>query len=142
MAQNSQTLSAVALVTSPSLTFAVASGVPYIFQYRLPWDSTSQTVGARVGLYFPAVISCSISVKMSAGADGVNTNQIGTISFSGDQVVGPSAATNQNNFLEIDGALMCSGSGVLQVAYGAEVATASSGIVFRQGGAGIMWAFA
>lgn len=131
------------LRTAPSLSFNIASGIPYQFQYRIPWRSTTITTGIRAGLTFPAAISVSAKVGVPVAADGVGSEFQGTLTTSGDVVVGTSApgGTGAVGYLVIDGTILCSGSGLLNVIYAAEVSGAAA-VSLRQGGTGILWAFA
>jgi hypothetical protein len=54
-------------------------------------------------------------------------------------IVGTSAPTLANNSALIEGCILCSANGNLDVIYAAEVATAS-GVRLMAGGSGIIWA--
>lgn len=112
-----------------------------MFEYRIPWKTGLGAAGLKLGLTFPAVISCAINVTIPIAAPGTAQNQEGAINVSGTMITGTSAPTLDNNFAHIEGQIYCSGSGNLDVIYACEVATAS-GIVIKSGAAGILWAMA
>lgn len=141
MAVDSPTASALVTLTAPSLRFAISSGIPYKFRYDIPWNVGLGTTGLRVGLLFPAAISCAISVTIPIAVDGAASAFVGGIASSGKMVVGTSAPTLVNNYCLIEGQLFCSGSGNLDVIYGSEV-SAPTGPVLKAGGGGIIWALA
>lgn len=141
MAVNTPTASALVTLTAASLRFAISSGVPYRFRYDIPWSVGLGSVGLRVGLIFPAAISCSITVMVPVAADGVAGAFVGGIGSSNKMIVGTSAPTLNNNYCLIEGSLFCSGSGNLDVIYGAEV-SAPTGPVLKAGATGIIWALA
>jgi hypothetical protein len=126
----------------PSLTLAILSGIPYMFQYRIPWRTGAGTSGLRIGLTFPAVIAMSARVEIPVDADGVGSGFQGIINASGDSVIGTSGAAGgaTDQYCIIDGSIYCSGSGVMNVFYAPEAATAS-GIRILAGACGIIWAF-
>jgi hypothetical protein len=141
MAANTPTGTVTTTLTAPSLGFPVSSGVPYVFKYRIPWNTGQAPCGLKLGVTFPAFISCSVRVSVGVTAPGTAVFQEGMIHTSGTFVIGASAATLANNVAEIDGEIYCSGTGALNVIYGAEVATAS-GVRLMAGGSGIIWALA
>ena len=141
-AAESPTASAAATLFDPSLLFLLATGVPYYFRLNIPWRSRSQTVGLRLGLTFPATISCSIAAAAVTAASGTATYQWASIDHTGVVVVGTSAPTGLNNSAWIEGSIMVSAPGTMHVVYGAETATASSGPVLQAGRNGIIWAMA
>lgn len=135
------TASNLTTLTHPSLGFAISSGVPYMFKYFLPWRVGLGSVGIRVGLMFPATISCSISCQIPIAADGTARVQVGGIASSNKMVTGISSPSLDNNDCLIEGSILCSGSGVLNVIYGNEV-SAPTGVVVKAGACGIIWALA
>jgi hypothetical protein len=93
----------------------------------------------RIGLLFPARITAAATVKMSTGVDGTAALFCGLINASGDGVTNTSApAVNADLMCEIDGMILCSGSGTLHVYRAGELTTAS-GSYLRQGGVGMIW---
>jgi hypothetical protein len=139
MLANAPTASIATTLTAPSLGFPVTSGVPYQFRYQRPWNTGIGTCGLRLGVIFPAFISCSIQVTIPVAAPGTGAYLVGDISRSGTMVVGTSAPTLANNSALIEGQIYLSGSGNLEVIYASEVATAS-GVRLMAGGTGIIWA--
>lgn len=140
-AVNRPTASNANVLTHPSLAFDVASGVPYMFKYCIPWSVGLGSIGLKVGLTFPATTSCSISVSVPVAADGTARLFCGGIASSGKVVTGTSAPSLDNNECIIEGSVLFSGSGVLQVIYGNEL-SAATGVVLKAGASGIIWALA
>lgn len=139
MLANAPTASVATTLTAPSLGFAVTSGVPYQFRYQIPWNTGLGTCGLKLGVTFPAFISCSIQVTIPVAAPGTGAYLVGDVSTSGTLITGTSAPTLANNSALIEGEIYLSGSGVLNVIYASEVATAS-GVRLMAGGSGIIWA--
>ena len=138
----SPTASAAGTLVDPSLLFLLATGVPYAFRFDIPWQCRSQTVGLRIGLTFPATISCSINAEIVTAGPGTAAFFTGQIDRSGVMIIGTSAPTNENNCAFVEGSIMVSAPGTMHVLYGAEAATASSGPVLKEGRTGIIWAMA
>lgn len=126
-------------LTHPSLFFVLATGVPYAFRFDIPWRCASSTVGFRLGLTFPATISCSILSGIFVGSSLTVQTQIVQ---SGDAALGSSVATGRNNPSWINGSIMVSAPGTLHVIFGPEVATAASYPITQIGADGIIWALA
>lgn len=139
MLANAPTASINTTLTAPSLGFPVASGVPYQFRYQIPWNTGIGTCGLKLGVIFPAFISCSIQVTIPVAAPGTGAYLVGDVSTSGTLITGTSAPTLANNSALIEGEIYLSGSGNLNVIYASEVATAS-GVRLMAGGSGIIWA--
>lgn len=139
MLANAPTASVNTTLTAPSLGFPVSSGVPYQFRYQIPWNTGLGACGLKLGVTFPAFISCSIQVTIPVAAPGTGAYLVGDVSTSGTLITGTSAPTLANNSALIEGEIYLSGSGVLNVIYASEVATAS-GVRLMAGGSGIIWA--
>ena len=139
MAANAPTASVTTTLTAPSLRFAVLSGVPYQFRYQIPWNTGQAPCGLKLGVIFPAFVSCSIQVTIPVAAPGTGAYLVGDVNTSGTMITGTSAPTLANNSALIEGQILLSANGNLDVIYAAEVATAS-GVRLMQGGSGIIWA--
>jgi hypothetical protein len=139
MLANAPTASVTTTLTAPSLGFPVASGVPYQFRYQIPWNTGVGTCGLRLGVTFPAFVSCAVQVTIPVAAPGTGAYLVGDINTSGTMIVGTSAPTLANNSALIEGQIYLSGSGNLNVIYASEVATAS-GVRLMAGGTGVIWA--
>lgn len=135
------TASALTTLTHPSLGFDISSGVPYQFRYHIPYRVGLGTTGIRIGLLFPATISCAISACVPVAADGTARILVGGIANSGKMVTGTSSPSLNDNDILIEGSIFCSGSGRLEVIYGNEV-SAATGVVLKAGATGIIWAMA
>lgn len=117
----------------------VSSGVTYQFQFRLPWKTGMPVNGMRIGLLFPAKITAAATAWFTNSADGTAHMFGGLINTSGDSVLNTSAPAQQTDLdLQIDGTILCSGSGTLHVFRAGELTTAS-GPYLRQGGNGRVW---
>jgi len=132
------TASAGNLSAHPSLKFDLTSGRTYIFAYRLLMQTPVATNGIRVGLNFPAATVVGANANIPVSVDGVAGVWSGIITSSGDSVVGTSAATvNVPLVVTIEGTIIPSANGTLELGYGGELAT-TAGIVLRQGSVGII----
>lgn len=141
-AVNAPTATLTTTLTHPSLLFLLSTGIPYSFRFDVPWRTGLQTNGLRIGLTFPAMISCSIVAGVAtAGASAGVSFQETQIDRSGVFLAGTSAPTSINNAAYIEGSIMVSAPGTMHVIYGSELATAS-GVVPLAGGTGSLWAFA
>jgi hypothetical protein len=80
-------------------------------------------------------------VQIADAADGVASGFHGQISSSGDAVRGTTgvAGLSADSYYTIDGSILCSGSGNMDVFYSDE---ALNGVLLRAGATGIIWAFA
>lgn len=126
-------------LTHPSLLFAVTTGT-HMFQFRIPYNTGLGSIGAKIGLAFPAISACSISARSPIAAGGVAGEFQDFIANSGKLITFTSAPTLTNNYINIDGAITFTAAGTLHVLYAAEILATASGITITAGGSGIIWA--
>lgn len=125
---------ATSVATGPAtisgMVFPIASGVPYNFSARLLHRrpgaaATSTTVGLRLSLTFPSAVVVRANVKIPQAAAGTDAFYESWISTSGGNGV-TSASTQsptETQLAEIEGTILCSGSGNLAFLFGSEIAT-------------------
>lgn len=135
----SPTASQPTTLTSPSLFFTLQSGVPYTFQFRVPWRTALGTVGLRIGLTFPATISYSISARAPSSTAAEVTSQLDSGVLAAITNSAPSLA---NNYVQIDGSIYCSAPGTMHLIYASETSGASANVSLQPGRSAILWAMA
>ncbi len=123
----------------PSLFFTVTTGV-HMFKFQIPWNTGLGSNGIKVGLLFPAINSCSILVRGKMGAAGTATTWEDGIANSGKFITFGSAPTLVNNNCIIDGVANFSAAGTMHVICAAEAIATASGVTFKAGCAGLIWA--
>ena len=133
-----QTATTATLINVTNCSFSVTSGVYYKFQFLVPFRSTLATVGLRLALTFPAVtvFACTGQIPIAgAGAGGVLQ---GYIIASGGAVVGTAVpAVNQNYLAILDGFILPSANGTLQLQFAAE--TTGATVTCKQGACGFLY---
>lgn len=139
IASDTPTSVATGPVTITGMVFPVASGVTYNFSARLLHRrpgavSTSTTVGLRLALTFPSAVVVRANVKIPQAGAGTDAFFETWINTSGG--VGVTSASTQNptetQLAEIEGTILCSGSGSLAFLFGSEIAT-TQGILIAAG---------
>lgn len=131
-----------ATLTNTGLTFAVTSGVYYSFWFVGAWQSTSATVGLKIGVTVPAVTIFTALARIGGQAgDGVGSEWQGVINTSGDAVIcTASAAQNVNLPWVVEGVVLPSASGSLTVQYAAE--TTGATVTLKRGSIGMLTTYA
>jgi hypothetical protein len=133
-AKNGQTVSDVT-----GLVFALTSGQLYRFSFYVVYRTGTATVGPRITVTHPGATVFAAAVEVSGfGADAAAADWHGAITTSGDEVV-PTAvvATNTDFIAKIEGVILPSASGNLQVRVGNE--TNTNNITVRNGSNGLLW---
>lgn len=130
------TVTTLANVTS--LSFSVSSGVYYVFEFGVLYQSAAATTGLKVSVTIPAATVFTANVyNHTAGADGAATLFFGRITSSDDPVIGSgSEATGTTYLVEIRGAIVPSAGGTLQARFASEVN--ASTVTIKQGSYGIL----
>jgi hypothetical protein len=129
---------ALALINTTGLAFPVANGVHYGFKFVVLFQTVALTTGIRFGLTFPAVtrFGCSVSIP-DAAVDGTAAFWHGRITASGDSVVSAGVeAINTDYVAVIEGVIVPSANGTLQLQHATEVNT--SNVLVRQGSYGCL----
>jgi len=105
------------------LGFEVSSGVSYGFEFGIAFATAQNTTGAKFGLTIPAASTFCATVRIPIAAAGVGGEFQGWISSSGGVVTGSGVQTaGIKYYADIEGAILPTANGNLQVIYGTEVA--------------------
>jgi hypothetical protein len=120
-----------------SLSFTVKSGVYYKFEFGIIRQSDNILTGARFAITTPTFTRYAATARDMIAADGASAEFQATLNSSGDAMVGPSVqAANADAFSKIEGIIVPSADGTLQLQAGRE--GASDTITVRQGSYGIL----
>ena len=131
---------AVALADITGLNFAVTTGIYYHFRFLIPFRTAAAGTGIRLTLTFPATTVFAATVIIPMGADGSGGEYFGWITSSGDVVFSPSVETMNVDYLAvIDGIILPSADGTLQVRFGSEVG--GSNVTVKQGACGFLYTY-
>lgn len=121
------------------LLFTAATGSLYHFKFGIVYQSALTTTGISIGMTFPAVtmFSASVMAPVSTAADGTANIFYGWITTSGDSVIGTGTPATTTNFTAfVEGAIIASTGGTVQVQHGSEVT--GSAVTVKQGSWGII----
>lgn len=133
-----QTISTATPTNVTSLSFAVVAGRYYRFQFLCIVQSNTLTVGVAATVTTPAFTRFAARVKAPFAADGAGAEWQGDITASGDAVVPTAiAAINTDYILDIEGIIVPSANGTLQLQGRTE--TGTTNVTFRQGSMGFLW---
>jgi hypothetical protein len=131
----STTVTTMANVTGMNLP--VLAGNYYKFKFNIIYQSAATTNGVRLGVTVPAFtrFTGAADLPVSTAADGTANIFRGHLTSSGDSVVGTGTPAVTTDFMgELEGIIVPSADGDIQLQYGAEVTT--SAITMRQGSLG------
>lgn len=129
--------------TNPSnvtgLSFAVVSGSTYRFSFFIPHRTAAVTTGIKLALTCPAFSVFTAAVRIAGfAADGTDAEFAGVISSSGDSVLSTAVAAAPADALAvIEGVIVPSANGTLQVQAGTEVQNSAATV--RAGANGQLW---
>ena len=133
-----QTKADATLINVTNCSFALTAGAYYKFQFLIPFRSTVSTVGLKIGLTFPTVTvqACTAQIPIAAaGAGGVLQ---GYIVASGGSVLGTAVpAINTDYLAVVDGFILPSANGTLQLQFAAE--TTGATVTCRNGACGVLY---
>ena len=120
--------STTTLADVTGLVFPLVAGTYYRFVFHVLFFAGATATGIRLGLTTPAFTVYSAHVRVPAAtADGTAGMMEGFLSTSGDSVVGantPGTTKANSNLGVIEGSILPSANGNLQVQYAPEVAAA------------------
>jgi hypothetical protein len=120
------------------MKFNLSADHAYVFAYQLLIQTGVSTNGIKIGLNFPAATVVSAVATVPSTGDGTAAIMSGWITQSGDSVTGTSSPTvNVPLVCTIEGNIIPSTNGTLELAYAGELST-SQGIIMRQGSVGIL----
>lgn len=126
------------LANATGLAFAVTSGVVCRFRFDVIFRTAALTTGIRLGLTCPAFTVLAANVTTPFAADGTGMMFEGAITTSGDSVLSTGvAAANADNLAVIEGVLLPSANGTLQLQAATEVAASAATV--RAGSNGQLW---
>lgn len=134
-----QAISTATATNVTGLSFPVVAGRYYSFRFLLLVQSSTATVGVAATVTVPAVTRFGGTVKTIVAADAAGTSLwAGAITASGDAVL-PSAvpAVNTDYLLELEGVIVPSANGTLQLQ--ARTETGTTNVIVRQGSIGYLW---
>jgi hypothetical protein len=124
-------------VNASGIGFTVLPNVYYYFEFGAVFQSQQPATGLGVTVTFPAVTIFAANASIPQAVDSTATMFAGQISSSGDFVQGTAAAASGTNFLAtIEGMILPSATGTLQMQYRAE--TAAGSVLLKQGSFGIL----
>lgn len=133
-----QTFLTTGLANVTGLVFPVTAGTLYRFTFFAVFRSSLATAGARLGLTLPAFTTYTGSVRIAGrAADGTDSEFVGALTTSGDSVVSSAVAATNTDFLAVvEGVLLPSANGNLQLQAAPEVAAT---LTVRNGSHGQLW---
>lgn len=129
-------VSVTTLADSTGLAFSVVSGTYYRFRFEVVFQSANTGAGLKVGLTTPTftILACHASIPIAA--DGTAAQFDGQITSSGDSVVGTGVEATGTNYLAVvEGVILPSANGTIQVQHARGGASASN-ITVKQGSMG------
>jgi hypothetical protein len=126
------------LADTTGLKFDVQSGHHYVFEFGLLYVSAATTTGVKVGVTTPTFTTLAATVSAQAAADGTAAEFAGWLSSSGDAVTasGVETATTVTYIAKVEGVLVPSADGILQLQHATEVG--ASGITPKAGSYGFL----
>jgi len=123
------------------MAFAVTSGTYYAFKFIILYSTGATTTGIKLSLTFPTATVQSANVLIfGQTTDGATTEPwAGTINSSGDVVTSTGVAVINVPYVAIvEGTILPSSNGSLQLRFSPEVAAAAT---IKRGSLGYIWSF-
>ena len=127
------------LTNTTGLAFTAATGGYYQFSFGVVFQSAVTTTGIKLGITFPAatVFAAVVNNPVSTATDGVTSIFRGFITSSGDAVIGTGVqAINTNYMAQIDGVILPSTGGTVQVQHASGVT--GSNVTIKQASWGLV----
>lgn len=129
--------STVTMGDATGLSFAVANGTYYAYRFLVLFQTAAITTGIRLSVTHPAATLTAYTALIPAAADAVNALYSGWGTASDDAVVGTGVqAANTTYLATLEGVLLPSAGGTLQLRFASEVA--ASAVTVKRGSAGIL----
>lgn len=126
------------LINVTNCSFSLTSGVYYKFQFLITFRSSVATVGLKIGLTFPGITRFSCTAQIPIAAAGAGGTLQGYITASGGAVTGTAVAAINTDYLAVvDGLILPSANGTLQLQFAAE--TTGATVTCRQGTCGVLY---
>lgn len=124
-------------VNASGLLFTVQPNTYYYFQFGAVFQAQQPLTGLGVTVTFPAVTIFAGNAYVPIAADSTATMFAGQITSSGDFVQGTATVASATNFIAtVEGMILPSATGTLQLQYRAE--TAAGSVMLKQGSFGIL----
>lgn len=133
-----QTNNTVTYADCSGLSFAVTSGTYYHFRFNLIFRTAATTTGIKFKLTGPTVTTFACEANVPFAADGAGGAWQGHISAYADsaKTTGVQIA-NTDFFAVVEGSILPSAGGTLQLQFASEVA--ASNTIIRQGSNGLLY---
>lgn len=129
---------ATALGNVTGLAFPVAAGEHYHFRFVVAYRTAATTTGVKLSVSTPAASTLCATVRAIFAADGAGGEWQGAITASDDAVTATGVPAANTDYLAIvEGIVVPSASGTLQLRAASEVA--SSAVTIRRGSCGLLW---
>jgi hypothetical protein len=127
------------LANTTGLSFAVKSGVYYRFHFLVVYTTVTITTGLKVGLTTPTFTIYAATVRGVVAAGATSAQWTDALSSSGDSSIQSGVETTVVPYIaEIEGIILPSADGTLQVQHAAEVGAAGN-VIVKQGSCGQLW---
>lgn len=133
-----QTISVATPTNVTGLSFALVANRYYRFEFMCIVQSNTATVGVAATVTTPSFTRFTARISAPFAADGAGAEWQGDVTASADAVVPTAiAATNTDYLMKIEGVILPSANGTLQVQGRTE--TGTTNVIFRQGSCGFLW---
>jgi hypothetical protein len=135
-----QSTTNAAFVNITGLSFAVTNGVYYHFKFQLLYRSAVAGIGIGITATVPAFTRYGATVEIGAhaGSGGTDNVFVGFLAASGTAVQATGlAAINVDAIVNVEGILLPSANGTLQLQFKTE--TSPNSVTVRQGSFGMLW---
>jgi hypothetical protein len=133
-----QTINTATATNVSGLSFSLTANRYYRFQFLCLVRSDTATVGIAATVTTPALTRFGATIRTIIAADGAGAEFQGAVSASADAVI-PTAvpAINTDYLLEVEGIVIPSANGTLQLQ--ARTETGTTVVTVRQGSMGFLW---
>jgi hypothetical protein len=120
------------MVNTTGLAFPVTAGRTYRFECFVVFRTAATTTGLKLGLTCPAFSVLAAHANIPIALDGTAAMLHGTLSSSGDSVVGTGiGVVNTDHLAVINGLFVPTANGTVQVQHASEVS--GSAVTVRAG---------
>jgi hypothetical protein len=122
-----------------NLLLPVVNGYYYWFKFIVLVRSAATTTGLKLSVTIPTVtVFSAIADTPTSAADGTDSIFQGRITSSDDAVIGTGVPSNsEDHMASIEGIIVPSADGNIQVRYASEVDT--SNVTIKAGSSGLLW---
>lgn len=135
---SSQSVTSSSLTNATGLAFRVNSGRTYSFRFTIVYQSNDTNTGIRFALTVPSSSRFAAIGRAISNTDGGAGEHQALLNSSGDAYATSIVqVANADNLLIIEGVIVPSQSGTLQVQFGNE--TGSATVTVYAGSCGLLW---